>query len=282
MTAYDVDSAADELYAAGPDEFVERRKALVKQARADGDKEAAGLIQAMKKPTVAAWLVNQLARRCPDELGVLVDLGVELRGGMAGVSAADMRELTRRRFQLIKALVDQTRVIAADAGRSVGNDTAAAIQATLEATLADQRSAELVRAGRLAEPVAVSGFGFGNPIDAAPAGADVVDLGAHRARRTRKVERAEEEVAAAVKTARLAHERLDDIRSRIELAVQQRDDATTQVERLAHELAQAEKERDRRVTAVDKLAASQEDAEESAVEADDDVAAARRRLADLT
>jgi len=281
MTAYDVDTAADELYATGPDEFVERRAALVKQARAAGDKEAAGRIQAMRKPTVAAWLVNQLSRRYRDDLSLLVDLGVELRGGMVGISAADMRELTKRRFQLVKVLVDRAGAIAAEAGRKVGNETAAAIRATLEATLAAQGSADQVLAGRLIEPIAVSGFGFGNPFAAAPP-AEVVDLGAHRARRTKKVERAEEEVAAAERTARLAHERLDDIRSRIELALQQRDEAAAQVERLAHELRRAEQEHDRRVTAVDKLAAAQEDAEESAVEADDDVAQARRRLAELT
>jgi hypothetical protein len=200
------------------------------------------------------------------------------------VSADDMRELTRRRFQLVAALVKQAGRIAAGAGRKVGNDTAASIQSTLEATLSDQASADAVLAGRLVEPIAVSGFGFGNPFGAPPpaAPADVVDLGAHRAKRTKKVERAEQEVAAAEKTARLAHERLDDIRSRIELAVQQRDDAATQVERLGHELRQAEKELDRRNSALDKLAASKDDAEESAVEADDDVAQARRRLGDLT
>lgn len=284
MTAPDFDAVADELYGLSSDEFINARTAYAKQAKADGDKTAAAAIQALKKPTVAAWLVNQLVRQHRDEVEVLVDLGAEMRRGLSGISAEEMRELTKRRFQLVAALVKRSGEIAAGAGRGMGVDTASAVQATLEATLSDQASADAVLAGRLSEPLAVSGFGFGNPFAVVDSGAggEVVDLGAHRAKKTKKVEHAEAEVAAAEKTARLAHERVEDLRARLDTAARQHDDALAQVEQLARQLEQAEAELERQATAVEKLTTSREDAEQEAVEADAEVHAARRRLEDLT
>jgi DNA repair exonuclease SbcCD ATPase subunit len=284
VTAPEIDAVADELYGLPADEFIGARTAHAKQAKADGDRELATQIQALKKPTVAAWLVNQLARTHHDELAVLVDLGAEMRQGLTGISADEMRELTKRRFQLVASLVKRAGEIAAEAGHGVGADASAAVQATLEATLSDQASADAVVAGRLTEPLAVSGFGFGSPfgaVDARPGG-DVVDLGAHREKKTKKVERAEADVAAAEKTARLAHERVDDTRARLDVAARQHDEALTQVEQLSKQLQQAETELERRANAFEKLTATREDAEEAAVEADEEVHAARRRLDELT
>src|SRR5262245_54532131 len=141
MTAADIDAVADELYGLPVEEFTSARTAYVKQAKVDGDKARAASIQALKKPTVAAWLVNQLVRVHRDEVEVLVELGSEMRRGLSGVSADEMRELTKRRFQLVAALVKRAGEIAAEAGRGVGADAAGAVQSTLEATLSDQASA---------------------------------------------------------------------------------------------------------------------------------------------
>lgn len=284
MTAPEIDAIADELYGLPADEFIAARTAYAKQAKSDGDKQRAAAIQAMKKPTVAAWLVNQLVREHRDEVEVLVDLGAEMRRGLSGVSGEEMRELTKRRFQLVAALVKRSGEIGAAAGRGGNADASSAVQATLEATLSDQASADAVLGGRLSEPLSVSGFGFGNPfavVDAGSGGGDVVDLGAHRAKKTKKVERAETDVVAAEKTARLAHERVDDVRARLDVAAQQHDDALDQVEQLGRQLEQAEAELERRSTAIEKLTASRENAEDEAVDADREVHAARQRLEDL-
>jgi hypothetical protein len=60
-----VAAAADELYSADPAGFTDRRKALGDAARAAGDTAAAKRIAALRKPTRAAWVVNQLAVRGP-------------------------------------------------------------------------------------------------------------------------------------------------------------------------------------------------------------------------
>jgi hypothetical protein len=49
-----VDQTADELYGLPPGEFTSARDARVKELRADGDRDAATAVKALRKPTVAA------------------------------------------------------------------------------------------------------------------------------------------------------------------------------------------------------------------------------------
>ena len=41
----------------------------------------------MRKPTTAAWLIHSLARHHHDEVRLLLDLGAQLRGRLAGSTA---------------------------------------------------------------------------------------------------------------------------------------------------------------------------------------------------
>ena len=51
----------DRLFHGPLEEFTAGRNELAKSLRADGKGEAADWVKALKKPTRAAWLVNQLA-----------------------------------------------------------------------------------------------------------------------------------------------------------------------------------------------------------------------------
>ena len=55
----------DELFDLPPTEFIAARDALAKQLKADGDAGAAAEVKALRRPSVAAWAVNQVARRQP-------------------------------------------------------------------------------------------------------------------------------------------------------------------------------------------------------------------------
>ena len=57
MDGMDLDAAADELSGGSPDDFVERRKALVAEARRAKDRELARRIGELRRPT-------RTARRC--------------------------------------------------------------------------------------------------------------------------------------------------------------------------------------------------------------------------
>ena len=59
-------AALRSLYAVPPEEFMAERKRLVAEAKADGDPAVAKEIGTLRKPSLAAWAVNLLAREAPD------------------------------------------------------------------------------------------------------------------------------------------------------------------------------------------------------------------------
>jgi len=197
-----VDEVTAELYGLPLDAFTSTRNSKARELKAAGDEEAASRVAALKKPTTAAWLVNQLVRREREQVDLLLDLGRELRAGMAGLSADELRTLTKRRYQLVSLLVNTALSYAGP--RRPGADVASDVQTTLEATLADPDSADAVAAGSLTQPLHVSGFGFAGRPDVIPADdtttgpdADVLDMAAHRERRAKLLDEARERVVQA-------------------------------------------------------------------------------------
>ena len=57
---------ADDLYRLAPEDFTAARDAAAKQARADGDRDGAAALKALRRPTVSAWLLNALVRTAPE------------------------------------------------------------------------------------------------------------------------------------------------------------------------------------------------------------------------
>ena len=167
-----VGAVADELYGVPPTDFTAARDAMVKQARAAGDRVTAAAIAALRKPTVAAWLVNLLVRDQPEEISGFVELGVALREATTSLSGPALRELSSQRHRLVQALVSQARALGVAAGQKVGEDTLRAVEETLHAVLADPAAAEAVLSGRLAQPLSRTGFvPPTSPVPASP-GAD--------------------------------------------------------------------------------------------------------------
>ncbi|HSS67355.1 MAG TPA: hypothetical protein VLK34_02305 [Nocardioidaceae bacterium] len=215
----DLAAARSRVYGVKPAEFVSVRGDLAKQARSAGDKDLAGQIQSLRKPTLAAWLVNALAREGSDALAELLDLGREMREEMGAVDADGLRELTRRRHQLVSALVDQARELGAASGLRVADEAARSVRATLEATLSDGDSSAEVAEGCLSEPLEPTGFGFGFGLggdsqptrlgvaasdgssatvtDIAPSSATVTDIADRRARKEVEIADAEQGLADA-------------------------------------------------------------------------------------
>ncbi|MEK8226438.1 hypothetical protein NKG05_10745 [Oerskovia sp. M15] len=73
------EQSVDQLFALPLDEFVAARNAAAKQATAAGDSVGAARLRALTKPTVAAWVVNQVARSHAQQIDDLVALGDKLR-----------------------------------------------------------------------------------------------------------------------------------------------------------------------------------------------------------
>ncbi|MDE9364851.1 hypothetical protein PZ938_04475 [Luteipulveratus sp. YIM 133132] len=156
----DLDAVAEELYAVLPGDFVATRDARVKQARSDGDRELATQIKALRRPNVAAWLVNVLARS-DGGLDDLTDLSTRLRDAQSRLDGAAMKALGQERGQVVTQLATRAATLGAEADPSYKDSAAAREQvvATLNAAVADPAAEQAVASGRLVNPLSYAGFG---------------------------------------------------------------------------------------------------------------------------
>jgi hypothetical protein len=248
----DFEEAAEELYARSPDEFTAARNAAAKQARSEGNRELAARITALRKPTLPAWVVNQMARRCRGDIESLLDLGRTLRESSTGLSGDELRQLTRQRHQLVQALVQQARDLARSDGRRLSEDAVQGVRQTFEATLSDADSADAVAAGRLSDALEVSGFGFaGFPGPAGPAAggtsrrpapkpeAKVGDLDAKRQQHVQQQDLAESGLTRAEEVAQSARDRHENAQEHLRDAQAARERAKSRADRLRVELNSA-------------------------------------------
>lgn len=140
----DFEEVVDELYGREPGDFTATRNARAQQARADGNRALADQIGKLRKPTVAAALVNRLARDEPDQVQAIVDLGAALREAQDDLDGPTLRKLSAQRQQLVGALVKQ-----AGAGTRLSESVARELEQTFTAALADAEAADAVASGRL-------------------------------------------------------------------------------------------------------------------------------------
>ncbi|MGW5286194.1 hypothetical protein [Rhodococcus sp. GA1] len=155
----DIDSVADALYGLDPGDFVAARSEFAAQAREAGDRELTAAIGRLRKPTVAAWMVNLLARERADELAALLDIGSALRTAQRRLSGSEMRKLSEQRRRVVAALERDAGRLAADRGRTVSESALREVGRTLNAALSDPGIGEQVRQGRLDAIVESDGFG---------------------------------------------------------------------------------------------------------------------------
>jgi hypothetical protein len=157
-----LDDVAQELYGLPPERFTEMRNTRAKEIAAAGDRELAGEVRRLPKPTVAAWLANMLVRTHAATVEQLVALGPEHRDAQGRGEREDMRRVAERRRELTRQLVSSASRSAVDAGHSMGSHVQRQLEETLEAAVADDESAVMLRTGRLSSPMVFIGFGATN------------------------------------------------------------------------------------------------------------------------
>jgi len=154
--ADELEQRIDDLYALPLERFTPERDALAKGLAAEGERDGAARVKALRKPVVAAWAVNALAREDADGVKALIELGEELRSAhrraVSGRDVEPFRAATEERRQMVNELTRKAGAILERVGGATGATTDA-IAGTLEAATVDEETAELVRAGRLTKPV---------------------------------------------------------------------------------------------------------------------------------
>ena len=152
-------AALRSLYAVPPEEFMSERKRLVTAEKADGDPAVAKEIGTLRKPSIAAWAVNLLAREAPDLVDGLADLGGRMRAAQGRLDTGTLTSLRPERDQLLEEVVRTTVQLVEDAGRTCSAAAQQEVRATAIAALADEQAMAAVASGQLARTLSYSGFG---------------------------------------------------------------------------------------------------------------------------
>ena len=166
---------ADALYGLPLDAFIAERDALAKRLRADGRRDEADEVKALRKPSVAAWAVNQVVRSQPKPARALWNAGDALIAAqddlLAGrADAAKLRTAVEDERAALDALLDAARGLLTGEGHDLGDATIERVRDTLHAGAIDADAREEVAAGRAVRERAHAGLGaFGAAPPVAPA-----------------------------------------------------------------------------------------------------------------
>jgi hypothetical protein len=172
MTSVDV----DDLYGLALDRFIPERASLVGKLRSEGEREQAASVGALRKPSVAAWAVNQLIRTQQREVEALFAAGDVLREAQTGVLAGradgrDLRSAAAQERDAVDALVDRARGLLSSGGHELSAVTVERVAETLHAAALDDESRTQVSEGRLVRELRHVGLGagLGGAVPAPPA-----------------------------------------------------------------------------------------------------------------
>jgi hypothetical protein len=221
--------ALDELYAGPLDTFVARRKVLAAERKAAGDGEAAAALKGAVKPTLSAWVVNQVAHHRPEVVRAALDATADVMRAQLDASGGDD---DRRRYERALARQRDAEERLSDAVQEVAGDASAdlmrRVQENFRRGALDAETRQVLRAGHLTRDVEPTDFGV-----------LLQQLGAKPAQ-VRPEPRDREEARKATEERRRAE---DAERRRKQAAARQGlDRAEKEVERLRVDLAAAERE----------------------------------------
>jgi hypothetical protein len=231
----------DELYGLPMDEFVPARNALARELRNAGRREEATEVGALRKPSVAAWAVNQLVRTQRQGVDELFGAGDALRKAhdqvLAGRGdAASLRGAVAREREAVDALTSTARGLLTSQGHELSPTIIERVSDTLHAAALDDDARAQVRGGRLEREL--KHVGLGMTPGAVPARAPRRKAPAAKAepKRDRAAEReARRRVERATRALSTARERRD----KAARALEEAEEALANAEA---ELAEAERE----------------------------------------
>jgi hypothetical protein len=216
----------DELYQGPLEEFTAARNTLAKELGADGKSSAADWVRGLKKPSRAAWLVNQLAARKATEVAELLELGADLRAAqeemLAGAPDRDkLRDAAQREQRTVGSLTRAAEAIGREHG--VGAQILTRVGETLQAAAGDPEVADAIERGRLTRERRAASVGLiGGTPPSKPAGAKGKDRAAaeRRARQQQAKRRqaAERKLASAEKKLERERSSLERVRVKMEEA----------------------------------------------------------------
>jgi hypothetical protein len=151
----------DKLFQIPLAEFTGARNSLATKLKKEGDTEAAERVKTLAKPSISAWVANQLFWRDRKAFDQLIAAGDQFRRAQAAQLAgrsADLRAPLDARRQALSELMKLAGDILREGGHPASPDTMRRIMTTLEALATYGQHAGAPPAGRLTDDVDPPGF----------------------------------------------------------------------------------------------------------------------------
>jgi hypothetical protein len=243
---------ASELYALPLEAFTPRRNEAAKQLRSQ-DRDLAEAVRRLPKPAQAAWAVNMLSRQRTEQVGSLLALGSEFREAQEDLAGEALRELTEQARPAVRQALNAAVEVAAEHRMTLGDSAQRQVEQTLRAALADEQAARAVSSGFLVR--SLKPVGFGVDVDGAtafaPSGAPTTGAPDAKKRAGARQRRRETQQAAkgALKELETAEKDLRRQQERLERSQEAASTATSHLQALREELAQAHRDADEAVSA---------------------------------
>lgn len=263
--AEQTETEIDRLYELPLDEFTAARDELAARLRRADEGDAAAEVKRLRKPSVAAWALNQVRRSDPDKVDKLIEAGRRLREAQESVLAGAGRETLDRASveerELVTDLARHAERELVAAGRKVSAAVQERLRETLDAAATDDEARDGLVSGRLLR-------------DHAPSGVWPL-AGAVTPRRTKKAKedpatREAERLASRLERAKAKHEKLE---QEVSDACDRVREARAEAARAASTLERAEAAEDQARRQVEQARSEVEDLESAIRE----LAGSRRR-----
>jgi hypothetical protein len=267
----------DALFKLPLGEFTAARNALAAELKKAGRQAEATEVKALAKPSVPAWVVNQLYWRHREPFERLMEAGDRLRRAQASQPASNSgREAIVARREAVTALAAIAADILREGNHGAARDLLRRVTSTLEALSSYGSPPDAPVAGRLTDHLEPAGFEA--VADLFSGSAPPVREGRPRAgsKRTELVRRSDEKdakdsAAAARASVRDAERALSAARKQVERTTAKSDAAAKRAKGSEVQRAQIEK---RLVQAVKEADAARHDADEAAATAKEAIQAA--------
>lgn len=224
-----------ELYGLPLDRFTKERNLLVKSLRVEGRREEGAEVSKLRKPSVAAWAVNQLVRTQPKELAALFAAGDTLQKAQADLltgeaNPAAVRKAVDAERAAVDGLADKVRGLLGPQGHGLTGTTVEQVSDTLHAGALDEEARAQLREGCLERELRHVGLGAVAAATTSPARTPAQrsqppSTTAHQLDRERGAQDHAARLRAARKLETQARRRLDRAARGMEVAEQRRNRA---------------------------------------------------------
>jgi hypothetical protein len=252
------------LYGLPLDQFTAARDELAKRLRGERERGAADDVKRLRKPSLAAWALNQVRRNDPRRVDELIAAGERLRNAQERLLATGERGLLRdaaaEERRLAQELVRLGEGQLRDAGHPVSATVQSKLWATVHAVAADQEARELLAAGRLLRDHETSDLGLlaAGPGVVGPPKAPTAKLPKAGAAKTR---------GAQTSTRRAAERKMKDLERRLDRARKRKQEIDGKLKEAGQRTTDARREAARVASELERAEASAERANERAREA---------------